>query len=133
MNRLKQLLFISIPITMLGTVMFSITNWYNTAEITWTYLKYKDNLYVLNTPETLEPPEVNNLTQIGIVEREISRFFKPESNNVSNGLRKGTEIFIDNRTSETYALIIKFKDKFYKFVNTANADGWGNGIMVRLH
>ncbi|MGE5629162.1 MAG: hypothetical protein ACM3X7_13820 [Solirubrobacterales bacterium] len=81
----------------------------------WTFLKYNNNLYVLNTPIPVEESEVCNLIKVGKVEKEIPRIFNPEYNNVSNGLPEGTDIYINNRTFySTLNVVIKYKDKFYE-------------------
>jgi len=68
-------------------------------------------------------------TKLETVKREIFAFFKPRSNNVSNGLKKGTEIY----SSDVGEVLIKFKGEFHPLEDTAKADGWGNGMQVRLH
>ena len=118
-------------IVLIAIVIGHITNRFIPSGTSWTYLKYDNKLYVLCSPEVINPEQLKRikLTKVGTVKKEIFALFKPKSNNVSNGLKKGTEIY----TSDRGEIIIKFKDQFHHLEDTAAADGWGNGTQIRLH
>ena len=126
----KETVFAIIIIALICIVAGKIINRCIPSGVVWTYLKYDNTLYVLCSP-VVDPEQVKEVkkTKIGTVKKEIFVFLKPKSNNESNGFRKGTEIY----TSDTGQVIIKFKDEFYPLENTATADGWGNGVQIRLH
>ena len=120
-----------IVIAIICVIVGNIVNRYIPSRTAWTYLKYDNKLYVLCSPEILTQEQLKSikLTKVGTVKREIFAFFKPRSNNVSNGFKKGTEIY----SSDVGEVLIKFKGEFHSLEDTATADGWGNGIQVRLH
>ncbi len=119
---------------LISVIIICIISWYNTAEIKWAYLKYNNKLYVLNSvDESSNPSTGTKLTKVGTTEKEISILSVPKSNNVSNGLPKGTEIYITDRTTSENEVVIKFRDRFYALIDTDKAENWGNGMIVRLH
>jgi len=130
-KRFKETVITIIIIALICIVAGEIINRCIPSGTAWTYLRYDDKLYVLCSPEIInqEHLKMNKLTKVGTVKKEIFALSKPKSNNVSNGLKKGTEIY----TSDKGEVIIKFKDEFHPLEDTATTDGWGNGMQVRLH
>ncbi len=132
MKKIKENLSVIVKIIVISIITLGIIKWYKTAEINWTYLKYNNNLYALDTYKAIEEPlDETKLSRLGQVDKEVPIFIKP--NNVSNGLPRGTEIYTLIKTSDKYEVIVKFKNKFYTLVNIEHVEGWGNGVKARLY
>lgn len=126
---LKDLIVAIVVILLIYEISPMIINRFIPSDLCFTYLRYNNKLYVIMS-SVGNPPELKGirLTKVGTVRKEILFFLKPKANGVSNGLKRGTEIF----TSSRGKVIIKFKNKYY-FLEDAEFDGGGGGIPVYLH
>lgn len=127
---LKDLIVTIIIILLIYEFSPMLVNRFIPSDLCWTYLRYNNKLYVICSPAAADPQELKGirLTKAGTVRKEILFFLKPKANGVSNGIKRGTEIF----TSNSGRVAVKFKNKYYILEDTAEADGWGNGASLRL-
>lgn len=127
---LKDLIVAIVVILLIYEISPIIINRFIPSDLCWTYLRYNNKLYVICTPVAANPQELKGikLTKASTVRKEILFFLKPKANGVSNGIKRGTEIF----TSSSGRVVVKFKNKYYFLEDTAEADGWGNGASLRL-
>ena len=75
-----------------------IVNRFVPSDMCFTYLRDNNKLYVLCSPVG-NPEELKGvrLTKAGTVRKEILFFLKPKANGVSNGIKRGTEIFTSSK------------------------------------
>lgn len=120
MNKKLIKIFIILVVAIVG-LLFAFNMSYG-----WLYVKFDGKTYVANTGGGTD---YSVGEQLGCVQSKIPTAIKPYKNNQSNGFSYGTEIY---SSDEATTILIKFDNQYYKLQDINRAEGWGNGIKVKI-
>ena len=129
-SKVKKFIII-LAVIIIGLFSFYKITGLSESSMGWTYVKFENKLYVINTDYKIPKDDYNKYIgdKLGTINNKVPNYFKPASNSSSNGFPVGTELYRDISND---GLIVKFNNNFYSLCDTSTAEGWGNGIIIKV-